>query len=366
MVIGSCDRSQQDQAESAPPGRDRSHPVSIRDVARAAGVSYQTVSRVINESPNVRESTRSAVLAAISDLRFRPNRAARALAGGPLQGVIVLATNTGLYGYSAAIEGIEEATREVGFAMGFRTLNGVGPDEMREAVERAVEPASGLIVIAFDRVGTLALEGVPADVPTAAMIQAPPADFTPPPSWVWIDEFAAAKQAVEYLLGLGHDTVHYVSIPDGSGTSRLEGWRAALDEAGIDAPPVLKEGWTAEWGYEAGITLARQPAVTAVLCGNDDIAFGLMRAMHECGRRVPSDVSVIGFDDVPHARFSCPALTTVRQDFKALGKVCFARLLGFAEAPQSIALAARPKAELVLRETTGPPPAVMEVPSGGP
>jgi DNA-binding LacI/PurR family transcriptional regulator len=356
-----CDRSQPVSDSTETPVRDRSRSASIRDVARAAGVSYQTVSRVINESPNVSGTTRTAVLAAISELKFRPNRAARALAGGPLQGVTVLATNTSLYGYAAAIEGIEEATREVGFAMGFRTLKGVEPEEMREAVERAIEPASGLIVIAFDRAGALALESVPADVPTAAMIQAPRSGSESPPSSVWIDEFAAAKEATQYLLNLGHRTVHHVPIPDWSGaTPRLEGWKSALQEAGVEAPPVPKGGWTAEWGYEAGATLAKKPNVTAVLCGNDELALGLMRAMHESGRRIPSDVSVIGFDDVPYAKFSFPALTTVRQDFKTLGKVCFARLLELAEAGVVIGRATAPQAELVVRETAGPPPAEQE------
>ncbi len=361
------DRSQPGEPSDAALVRDRSQPVSIRDVARAAGFSYQTVSRVINESPNVSDATRDAVLAAIAELRFRPNRAARALAGGPLQAVTVLATSTSLYGYAAAIEGIEEATREVGFAMGFRTLKGVEPEAMHEAVERAIEPASGLIVIAFDPAGALALECVPPEVPTAAMIQAPAAGLTPAPSHVWIDEFAAAKAATKYLLDLGHQTVHHVPIPDWSGsTPRLAGWRAALQEAGVQPGLVLKGGWTAEWGYEAGLALAKQPEVTAVLCGNDEIALGLMRAMYENGRAIPEDVSVIGFDDVPYARFAFPALTTVRQDFKALGRVCFARLLELGEAGLSIGHAETPQAELVVRETAGPPASATEGSSARP
>ena len=130
---------------------DRSPSVSIRDVARAAGVSYQTVSRVINESSSVKNSTRESVLDAIARLGFRPNRAARALAGGPVQSVTVLTSNTSLYGQSAALEGIEEATREAGFAMGVRVIEHAALADVRDAVERALEPAGALIVIAFDR-----------------------------------------------------------------------------------------------------------------------------------------------------------------------------------------------------------------------
>lgn len=336
---------------------DRS--LSIRDVARAAGVSHQTVSRVINESPNVSGATREAVLATIERLGFRPNRAARALAGGPVQSVTVLGSNTSLYGFAAALEGIEEATREVGFGMGFRALEALSPADMRDAVERAIEPAGALIVIAYDRAGALALESVPPDVPVVAMIQAPTgAGATVPtrPS-VWIDEFAAAKEATEYLLALGHKTVHHLAIPNWSGsTPRMDGWRAALDDAGVWAPEAQHGGWSAEWGYDMGCQLATDPSVTALLCGNDDIALGAMRAMHEAGRGVPADVSIIGFDDIPYARFFSPALTTVRQDFKTLGKVCFAKLLELSNSNRTLPRLALPQARLVIRDSAGPPP----------
>lgn len=343
---------------------DRSPSVSIRDVARAAGVSYQTVSRVINESPSVKSSTRQAVLETIARLGFRPNRAARALAGGPVQSVNVLASNTSLYGYVAALEGIEEATREAGFDMGVRVVESAAPADVRDAVERALEPAGALIVIAFDRPGLAALDCVPTDVPMAAMIPAPPEHEVPKRPSVWIDESAAAKEATQYLLSLGHKTVHHLSIPTWTGTTpRMSGWRSALEEAGVPVPKPLLSGWSAEWGYEAGKKLARDPKVTAVLCGNDDIALGVMRAMHEARRAIPAEVSIIGFDDVPYARFYTPALTTVRQDFKALGKVCFATLLpllGPSRLPERLEY---PEAQLVIRESAGPPPGAQRGPT---
>lgn len=336
---------------------DRSQPVSIRDVARAAGVSHQTVSRVINESPNVSSATREAVLATIDRLGFRPNRAARALAGGPVQSVTVLASNTSHYGFAAALEGIEEATREAGFGMGFRAVEACGQAHMRSAIDRAIEPAGALIVIAFDRPGALALECVPAEVPTVAMIQAPMGGTVPLRPSVWIDDFTAAKEATEYLLALGHQTVHHLAIPSWtSATPRVGGWRAALIGAGVRAPKPLHGGWTAEWGYEAARQLAKNPRVTAVLCGNDDIALGAMVAMREAGRRVPADVSIIGFDDIPHARFFSPPLTTVRQDFKTLGKVSFAKLLELSNSSRTIPKLASPQPQLIIRESVGPPP----------
>lgn len=344
---------------------DRSPTVSIRDVARVAGVSYQTVSRVINESPRVKDSTRRTVLEAIERLGFRPNRAARALAGGPVQSVTALVSNTSLYGFRAGLEGIEEAAREAGFGMGVRVVESDAPADVREAVERALEPAGALIVIAFDRPGVAVLESVPPDVPVAAMVPAPsevkyparPPDRTPARPLVWIDEFQAAKDATSYLLALGHKTVHHLSIPNWTGTSRrLEGWRAALAEAGVRAPKPAQGGWGADWGYEAGQKVARNGDATAILCGNDDIALGVMRAMYEAGRSVPADVSIVGFDDEPYARFFTPALTTVRQDFKTLGKVCFSELLGLVGPGRSAERLDYPQAELVIRESAGPPP----------
>jgi DNA-binding LacI/PurR family transcriptional regulator len=336
---------------------ERSPTPSIYDVARAAGVSHQTVSRVINDNPNVSGATRAAVLAAIAQLDYRPNPAARALAGGPVQSVTVLASNTSLYGFAAALEGIEEATREVGFGMGFRALDAMGGAEMRDAVERAIEPATALIVIAYDAAGARALEHVPAEVPTVAMIQAPTGGGEPARPSVWIDEFDAAKEATRYLLAFGHDTVHHLAIPSWSqATRRTDGWRAALDEAGVPVPKPLHGGWSADWGYEAGSQLAADSSVTAVLCGNDDIALGVLAAMREAGREVPADVSVVGFDDIPYARFFSPPLTTVRQDFKMLGKVCFAKLLELSRSTRTIPDLTLPQARLIVRESAGPPP----------
>src|ERR1700689_4959208 len=141
------------QAAAGAPGRG-SRSVSIRDGAAAAGVSYQTVSRVINGHPRVKESTRELVLATIEDLGFRPNRAARALAGGPVQSVTVLTPNTTLYGHRSALQGIEEAAPAAGFAVGVRIIESTDPEEVSDAVARAIEPSGALIIIAYDETGT--------------------------------------------------------------------------------------------------------------------------------------------------------------------------------------------------------------------
>jgi DNA-binding LacI/PurR family transcriptional regulator len=330
--------------------------VSIRDVAAAAGVSYQTVSRVINGHPNVSRTTRELVLAAIDDLGFRPNRAARALAGGRVESVTVLTPNTTLYGYMAALQGIEEAARARGFAVGVRMVESTAPKEVSDAVARAIEPGGALIVIAYDEAGTAALAAVPAEAPMVAMVEAPAGDEGDGKPWVWLDDRRAATDATRYLLGLGHRTVHYLAIPSSAHTSqRQAGWRAALEQATAPVPESVQCGWTPQSGYQAGQALAADPDVTAVLCGNDDLALGLMRAMQEAGRAIPAEVSVVGFDDTPVARFLTPSLTTVRMDFAELGRASFALLQALLEPETAVPPAPWPQPELIIRESAGPP-----------
>jgi len=334
-----------------------SRSVSIRDVAAAASVSYQTVSRVINGHPSVKLSTREQVLAAIDDLGFRPNRAARALAGGPAHSVTVLTPNTTLYGYTAALQGIEEAGRATGFAVGVRVVESAAPPEVRDAVARAVEPGGALIVIAYDKAGTEVLAAVPPGVPMAAMVETPVGDEGRGKPWVWADDRKAAGDAARYLLGLGHRTVHYVSIPSSTDTSqRMAGWRAALEAAGAPVPEPVQAGWSPRSGFQAGQLLAADPGVTAVLCGNDDLALGVIRAMHKAGRVIPRDVSVVGFDDTPLSEFYTPALTTVRLDFTGLGRLCFTLLRGLVDPKAAGERAPWPEPELIVRESAGPPP----------
>ena len=140
-------------------------------------------------------------------------------------------------------------------------------------------------------------------MPTVGIVETPTGDEGDGRPWVWIDDCQAAAEATAYLLGLGHRTVHYVSIPPLSDATprRLAGWRSALEKAGVPVPEPIQAGWHPRSGYTAGQSLAADPEVTAVLCGNDDLALGVIRAMREAGRTVPGSVSVVGFDDIPQA-----------------------------------------------------------------
>jgi DNA-binding LacI/PurR family transcriptional regulator len=330
---------------------------SIRDVARMAGVSYQTVSRVINGSPRVRESTRERVWAVIRELGFRPSRAARALAGGQPVAVTVVVSNTTLYGPPAVLLGIEEAVRAAGFSVGIGVLDSPAPDAVRAMADRVSDPTAGaVIVIAFDLAGVRALRAIPSGIAVVAAVEASDATETHPYPAVWLDDRLAAARATRYLLELGHETVHYVAIPSSTGTSdRMRGWRQALTEAGAAVPDPVPGGWTPRSGAEAGAALAADPSVTAVLCGNDDLALGVLYAMRAAGRVVPDEVSVVGFDDMPQAAFYAPTLTTVRLDFVGLGRDCFALLRSVLDplAPAGAPVVRTP--ELIVRKSSGAP-----------
>lgn len=335
--------------------QDSPRPVSIYDVAAEAGVSYQTVSRVINGHPNVKRSTRELVTTTITRLGYRPNRAARALAGGPVHSVTVLTSNTTLYGQRSVIQGIEEAARSADYALGVRVIESAETAAVADAVERATEQGGAVIVVAFDPAGTRALAAVPAGVPMVGIVETPVGGEADGRPWVWIDDRQAAAEATSYLLGLGHRTVHYVAIPSPTETGqRLAGWESALTAAGVEVPEPIRAGWDPRSGYQAGQLLAASPEVTAVLCGNDDLALGVMKAMQEAGKTVPDSVSVVGFDDLPQAEFYTPALTTVRLDFTDLGRAAFAALQEQLGTP---ALRRQPRAELIIRKSSGPPPA---------
>lgn len=330
---------------------------SIRDVARRAGVSHMTVSRVINMHPNVSEKTYQRVLRAIEELDYRPSRAAQDLSRGRSRVVTVMTTDTTLYGRAALLQGIEREARGAGFHVDIGVLDSPRPAAIRAAVGRSCDSASGgVIVVAFDLAGIRALHAIPPGVPVVAAVEINDVkDGRVYPS-VALDDGAAAQLATRHLLSLGHRTVHYVSIPSsGSVSARTLGWRQALRSAGAEVPEVIPAGWTPTSGYEAGCRLAADRRVTAVLCGNDDLALGVLHALREAGRAVPDSVSVVGFDDIPAAEFFAPPLTTVRLDFAGLGRDCFALLHGGVNpsSPQTGPVAAGPR--LIVRETTGRP-----------
>ncbi|WP_199776489.1 LacI family DNA-binding transcriptional regulator [Nocardiopsis sp. SBT366] len=327
---------------------------AMTDVARLAGVSHQTVSRVLNGHPNVREQTRLRVRAAIEQLGYRPNRAARTLATGKSQLIGVVAQNSTLFGPSSLLAAFELAAAAQGFVVSVRRVRVLDRGSITAAVEHHREQrAAGIVVIAPTAAADAALTEVPTDVPLVAVDGDPERAGA---ALVTVDQEAGARLATRRLLDAGHETVWHVRGPEDwfDAAGRQRGWRQALEEAGAEVPPVSPADWSAASGYRAGLMLARMPEVTAVFAANDHLALGILRAMSERGRSVPGDVSVVGFDDVPEAGYFIPPLTTVRPDFDTVAAEALSLLLsGISGEQQAERRIVTPT--LVERESVGAP-----------
>jgi len=343
----------QARGRAAEAGRARR--ASMADVARAAGVSAQTVSRVSNGKPGVVEATRTRVLEAMAELGYRPNSAARALKSGSFRTIGVILFSLATTGNVRTLEAIATSAAAEGYAI---------------TVIPVAAPTEGGVRGAFTRLGELAVDAIillmevhlldAAQVTLPRGVEVVVADSDAGASYAVVDTDQAdgSRQAVQHLLDLGHPTVHHLAGPEHSFAAerRASAWRAALEEAGCEVPPIERGDWSAASGYAAGCRLASRDDVTAVFAANDQMALGLVRALHEAGRRVPQDVSVVGFDDLPESGEFLPPLTTVHQDFAEVGRRLVEQVLrqvreGVRE-PGTRLVPTR----LVERASTAPPP----------
>ena len=342
-----------DETSGRPEARRRA--AVMTDVARLAGVSHQTVSRVINGSPQVRPATRERVLSAMRTLDYRPNSAARALVTGRSRTLGVVSFDTTLYGPASTLYSIERAAHQSGYLITIVSLEALDRESVLSAVERLrLQGVDGILVIAPLEGAGEALVDLPRDLPLVA-VEAGPRGALPV---VAVDQFAGAEHATRHLLELGHRTVAHIAGPADfvEAHQRIEGWRAALDAAGAAAPPVLVGDWTSRAGYDLGRRLLDEVAgVSAIFVANDQMALGVLRALHEAGLEIPRQVSVVGFDDIPEAPYFTPPLTTVRQDFAEVGRRSLRLVLDMMESadgqPRSPALVVP---ELILRSSTAP------------
>ncbi|WP_309135526.1 LacI family DNA-binding transcriptional regulator [Cellulomonas sp.] len=300
-------------------GARTGRPPAMSDVAALAGVSHQTVSRVLNDHPSVRPETRSRVLEAIATLGYRRNLAARALVTRRTGSIGVVTPGSALFGPTSTLVALEQAARDSGRYVSVATLRSFGPDEVVPAVEHFLAQGVDGIVVVAPRTDTVAALGsVQAPVPVVVVSSAP--DLVGAGA-VAVDQEAGARAATEHLLASGRRTVVHVAGPDEwfDARDRLRGWRAALDAAGVPVPPPLPAGWSAADGDVIGRRLVEEGVPDAVFAANDQLALGLLHAFRRAGVRVPDDVAVVGFDDEPGSAFAAPPLTTVRQGFEELG-----------------------------------------------
>jgi DNA-binding LacI/PurR family transcriptional regulator len=330
----------------------------MADVARAAGVSHQTVSRVLNHSTAVRNETRARVLAAIDKLGYRRNPAARALVTRRSKTLGVVSLDTTLYGPASMLYAIEQSAREAGYFVALASEKKITTVTLGTALDRLAQQAvEGLVVIAPLRETAEALGQLPRDIPVVVVEGA----AAPWLRTVCVDQVDGARQITRHLLEQGAATVWHVRGAEGwiEAEARESGWRHELLQSKAPVREPLPGDWSPASGYAAGRILAGRDDVEAVFVANDQMALGLLRAFSEAGRRVPDDVLVAGFDDVPEAAYYSPPLTTIRQNFAEVGRKSVELLVHqLDEQPcaQSAPLTTLVPAELVVRQSTVPRP----------
>lgn len=296
--------------------------VSLQDVAKEAGVSPQTVSRVSNGSAAVRPETRSKVEIAMEKLGYRPNYAARALKSGRFNNIGVLLSHMSAFGNARILEGIVDAAATQGYSTTIRTLDGLRDHSLAGALRLVKDlPLDGVIVI-MERDFTDFNQFQPPQALPVVLISEEPANHC---VTIDSDSYGCSTAAVDYLLAKGHRTVYHIAGPSSSraAQSRVKGWHDALAQAGVTIPSVYVGDWEADSGYQAGLALAHEKDCTAVYAANDQMAYGAMIGLQAAGKRIPEDVSIIGVDDSLKGVVPRLNLTTLRLRFQEVGHEAF-------------------------------------------
>jgi LacI family transcriptional regulator len=336
------------------PGLSPRH-ATLDDVAARCGVSYQTVSRVVNRSPLVAEKTRAEVLKAIVELGYRPNLAARRLATRRSSVIGMVGTKITYYGPAQVMVSIEETAKRRGYNLMFAGIKRPSKAQLAAAINELCEhQVDGLVLGVRLRGGADFVRELCRGVPFVAL----DAGFASDVPTVIVDEQHGTRLATQHLLDLGHRQIACIAGPPGWSASkeRRKGWVQTLKNASLEPGPCVEGGWSAQSGYAATVQLleAAPRRFTAIVVANDHMALGALRALHARGIEVPRHISLVGYDDLPESPFFEPPLTTVHHDFAGQGERCVEMLLRLinCEPPEPPLQLLRP--ELVIRESTAP------------
>ncbi|GAA1767191.1 LacI family DNA-binding transcriptional regulator [Agromyces humatus] len=331
----------------------RTRAPSIRDVARLAGVSHQTVSRVLNHHPSIRPETKQRVLDVMAELQYKPNRAARALVTSRSRIIGILSASSTQYGPASSIAAIETAARASGYWISTANLESTDAASIADALAHlAAQSIEGLVVIAPQVRVLETLAKMSIDVPFVTL----QSTGDEPVRTLSVDQIAGARLATRHLIELGHRNIYHLAGPQDwiEAEARMRGFLDEMSAQDVPTTAPILGDWTADFGYYAGRELLTVRDFTAIFASNDQMALGLMHAVRDAGLDVPGDVSIIGFDDVPEAAHFWPPLTTVRQDFAELGRRCVALLLGDID-PAVVEHHSTIVPELIVRGSTGRP-----------
>ncbi|AQP46874.1 hypothetical protein BW730_04375 [Tessaracoccus aquimaris] len=290
---------------------------SIRDVAALAGVSYQTVSRVLNEPSLVRAETLQRVQGAIEELGYRPSRAARSLARNDSMTIGVVSVHAALVGPNLTALAIDEGARERGYSTAAVTVRDDRPESLTAAREHLLGlGVDGVVVVAWSEASLELADSFASDLPTSVVVEGP---VSPGVARARSDHRGGARDAVSALVDSGRTCIAHLAGPDDwlEAQARRAGWAAAAGDA---AGPAIVAGWDPAGGYRAmAEALEAEPRIDAVFAANDQVAVGALKRLGELGRVVPDDVALVGYDDSDIAPYLGVALASVRQPFTEVG-----------------------------------------------
>ena len=332
--------------------------LTLRDIAKRAGVSYQTVSRVISNHPYVAEETRQRVSELIAELDYHPNKAARSLAGHRAKTIGLVASDIQDYGPAQVVINIERAAKAAGYDLVLSIAASASSSGMRAAINSVLHwQIDGILIfkpirgVSYDEMMQMS-GGLPL-----VQINNQHDQITPS---LMIDQEQGTRLLLEHLYNLGHR--HFTVIHGPShyydAVARQLACERVLREMNLEAIAAGAGDWSAASGYSAMQSVLKQRRdFTAVFAANDQMALGAMRALREHGLRVPEDVSIVGFDDVPEAAYYEPPLTTIQQDFALLGESSIAYLVECIENAGTPAECRLIAPHFVQRLSTAPPPA---------
>jgi DNA-binding LacI/PurR family transcriptional regulator len=327
--------------------------VTMSDVAKIAGVSHQTVSRVLNEPGRVSAETQTRVRSAIEQLNYQRSAVARALATRRTQTIGLISTGLAVHHHSKRMVAFNESARAAGYQVSMASLATGERDQLTSAFDVLLgQGVEGVVLIAADERALRNVRDIDLGVP---LVTAESSGRSGPHN-VAIDQFLGAARATGHLADLGHRQVAHLAGPAWSldANERLKGWRAELERRSLPVPDPEYGDWTPDSGYEIGRRLVEAHEASAVFVANDQMALGLLHALADCRVRVPTQMSVVGFDDVPEAAHFIPPLTTVRQDFDELGRQLMTTLLALIEGTEP-GEPVHTEPELVVRKSTAPP-----------
>ena len=336
----------------------RPQKITIKDIARICNVSTQTVSRVLNKRPDVSQQTREAVERTIAELGYQPSALARSLVQQQSYTLGVIVAGLKYLGVSQTLHGITEQCEESGYALLLKELPRFDVADIAPIIDSLIAHQVGGIIFAAPELNDnvrRAQAQLPATCPPVLFVKSQP---HPRYITVNIDNYHGARSAVEYLLGLGRRRIGLISGPLEwlEARQRWQGWADAMEASGaaVTAEQWEAGSWSSASGEDAFARLLQcYPQLDAVFVSNDQMALGVLHYAYRHGLRIPDDLAVIGFDDLAEAAQFCPALTTVRQPLRELGRLAVQTLLDqFASDEQPAGREVVLQTELVVRDST--------------